>query len=1204
MNNVYRIIWNEVLGAWVAVSERTKAKGKSARAKRPLAKLGRVFLFGVAGTTAGATLAVDNPIHMIGGAALPLDGISFATRSNDAIAVWADDGAGIFLNAHWDNAATGKSSSVTTAGNRSVALQAAGGKNPSFVVGSRVAVSTAGTAAHGAFVSTGGGISLLDSTIATTGGYAHGIYGKGNGTHLAIDGGSISTVGIGASSVSLYDGASAILTGTKVSAENSYALDLADDVRARLNQVNIVQGGPLAAVQVRARSTFEMNGGSIVKTGQDHAVTFFAAGSGTSTTMAVGQLTGAQITTAGDHSYGVNIHKNANVTFDGVTVHTMGDGARGLNIWDAASSMTLNNSHIQTDGKSAVGVVNFGGRIDFTGGTVTTNGASAHGVYAQDSMDYSTGKMMHAVMSVKDADIVVNGQAHGAYAGSGAELNISGGSIVTNGPSGAGVFAGSGATLNIAASNITANGAAGVAAYASAATLSVADDTLLIASANGGRGAVATGAGTQLFISGSAINTSGAASVGVDSRNDAITRLTATTVNGDAGDALRIGASMDGINNNSVTVVGGALNVQSGNALAVAGGSANISLKGVALQAPDGNVIRVKDALIAKPDGSVATIAMGVANINAIGSNFKSGNVVVDSGTLNLSLDNSSLNGDVFVNPSVAQANVSLLNAASMTGATHGVGSVNIDDSSQWTLSGSSTVTDTLTNAGRINFGVNPNAGFKALTTHNYVGNNGKITINTRLGDDKSPTDKLIIDGGHASGHTALLVNNMGGAGAQTNSGIMVVQAVNGGTSTADAFKLGRIVRAGGYDYFLFKGNASSAQADNWYLRSTLDEIPVDPNTPKPVDPPVKPGEPEPELKPVDPSNPEPEIKPEIKPDRGQLYGPERSVYSTVMPTAMRLGQVTLGTLHGRVGEQENLRADGVTQDPFVNGAWGRVIAQDSREKYTNQVGSSASTNISGFQAGTDVYRRQDAAGSRDHAGVYFGVAHADSYVSGLAINASLNPTGNVRQRTGAVKLDGWSGGAYWTHYGPSGWYVDTVLQATAYRGNASTDNTGIKIKGSGLLMSIEGGYPIDLGNFWSLEPQAQLMWQGVSLDRTADIASEVRFGSSNTLLGRIGARLQHTGKDGGRLFQPYLHANLWSNLSGAKNTVTYGEDGTAGGIETKSGTSWGQVGIGMTAQMTQNTSIYARLDGMFSIGGQGREYNGIGGSLGLRLKF
>ncbi len=73
--------------------------------------------------------------------------------------------------------------------------------------------------------------------------------------------------------------------------------------------------------------------------------------------------------------------------------------------------------------------------------------------------------------------------------------------------------------------------------------------------------------------------------------------------------------------------------------------------------------------------------------------------------------------------------------------------------------------------------------------------------------------------------------------------------------------------------------------------------------------------------------------------------------------------------------------------------------------------------------------------------------------------------------------------GAYWTHYGPSDWYVDAVLQGTHYTGTAKTEFASLPTKGNGFIASLEGGYPIPLsfGPNFVLEPQAQVLWQNVS---------------------------------------------------------------------------------------------------------------------------
>ena len=69
----------------------------------------------------------------------------------------------------------------------------------------------------------------------------------------------------------------------------------------------------------------------------------------------------------------------------------------------------------------------------------------------------------------------------------------------------------------------------------------------------------------------------------------------------------------------------------------------------------------------------------------------------------------------------------------------------------------------------------------------NYVGNNGQLNIRTVLGDDKSATDRLIVEG-NTSGSTTVYVKNAGGSGAATLNGIELI-TVNGDESPADAFR-------------------------------------------------------------------------------------------------------------------------------------------------------------------------------------------------------------------------------------------------------------------------------------------------------------------------------------------------------------------------------------------------------------------------------
>jgi antigen 43 len=69
-----------------------------------------------------------------------------------------------------------------------------------------------------------------------------------------------------------------------------------------------------------------------------------------------------------------------------------------------------------------------------------------------------------------------------------------------------------------------------------------------------------------------------------------------------------------------------------------------------------------------------------------------------------------------------------------------------------------------------------------------------------RLDDPAFPTDRLVIDGGQATGKTWLNFTSTGNSRlglATTGNGIKVVDAVNGATTTGDAFALAISCRPG-----------------------------------------------------------------------------------------------------------------------------------------------------------------------------------------------------------------------------------------------------------------------------------------------------------------------------------------------------------------------------------------------------------------------
>ncbi|WP_422718063.1 autotransporter outer membrane beta-barrel domain-containing protein [Falsochrobactrum tianjinense] len=483
-------------------------------------------------------------------------------------------------------------------------------------------------------------------------------------------------------------------------------------------------------------------------------------------------------------------------------------------------------------------------------------------------------------------------------------------------------------------------------------------------------------------------------------------------------------------------------------------------------------------------------------------------------------------------------------------------------------------------NAGRIDL---TNGGSSTSDTFtikgNYTGQNGLLFVDTVLGADASPSDKLVIDTGNASGSTGIVVNNVGGAGASTVSdGIMVVEALNGATTAGGAFSLNGRVAAGAYEYFLFKGGVSANTNENWYLRSTL----VSGSQPAPVVP-------EEDLTPDAPETSAPPPSPDatrVESDVVPLYRAEVPVYSALPPVAHHLALTTLGTFHERRGEQDLLRSSG-----YLPSTWARLFGQDIDTKWKSTVAPGLDGKLFGIQAGQDLWGRETDSGHSDRFGLFFGYARVTGDITGQALGWNDLAVGDL-------EVIGTSFGGYWTHIGPQGWYLDAVLMGTWYGGDASSnEGQSIDVDGHGVTASLEGGYPIALGESWTLEPQAQLIWQSLSLDDQADRYSSVSFDSDNAWTGRIGMRLQGAEDTSMGKLRPYLKANLWQNFS-SDQTVRFATDPIVTDLK---GTSL-EVGGGLTLDITEKASLYATADYTTNLGGErSRIWEG---NIGLNVKW
>ncbi|CAG4887102.1 hypothetical protein [Paraburkholderia gardini] len=224
-----------------------------------------------------------------------------------------------------------------------------------------------------------------------------------------------------------------------------------------------------------------------------------------------------------------------------------------------------------------------------------------------------------------------------------------------------------------------------------------------------------------------------------------------------------------------------------------------------------------------------------------------------------------------------------------------------------------------VSNAGTIDLTSGGTGTSDALVVNgNYVGLNGRLLLQSVLGADSSPSDRLVIMQGTGSGNTSIGVTNVGGTGGVTvTDGIMVVQATNGATTTASAFTLPRPLVAGAYTYYLFKGGVSAGTVDNWYLRSSIAAAPTPTSTSAPTGTPVAAAG-TPSLPPPPPAGAAPT----------PLYRMEVPVYAEVPVLARELSIAQTGTFHDRQGEQSLLGEIGA-----LPAAWARVWGEHATQR-------------------------------------------------------------------------------------------------------------------------------------------------------------------------------------------------------------------------------------------------------------------------------
>jgi len=771
---------------------------------------------------------------------------------------------------------------------------------------------------------------------------------------------------------------------------------------------------------------------------------------------------------------------SATTVLRNATLTTLQNGSKGAEVWQGAKA-ELHDTAILTKGTTAYGVhvLNSGSEVTTINGSITTEGASVHGVLLQD---------------------------FGTFRGIGT-------SVRTLGTSAIGVYVTTDSTFVSDGMNIQSDRTYGV--YASSGSIAM-KDTQVTTLGTGTFALFITGT-VPATIDGGHIQTTADRSVAVRTQSGAVANINGAQVStlGQAAYGIHVegwgtvNLGQDGETGSQVTTQGA-----NADAVRVSVNATRFSATGATLQTAGANAqglhltgatgaaaktFTLVDSSITSTQADAIHLTEGPAIVSLSGSSITGGNAAINVGAT------SAATAHVTASASLIQGRV-LTPAGSTT-------NLSLSNDSTWQVTGDSVVTNLVNTQSLIDF-TPPQAGiYKTVTARNYSGD-GIIALNTYLGTDGSPSDKLVIDGGSATGASQLRIKNAGGPGALTTaSGIQVVDVVNGGISSGGAFALSGRAVAGPYEYRLYQGGTSRPNDQNWYLRSQKDPDP-DP----PPDPPTPPIPPDPPVPPTPPAPTPPAPTPEPEP----LYRPEVAAY---LANQRLVGQMFVQSMHDRLGEPQFIESQRLAGDDSpraslwlrTSGTWESAGSRDGN--------FAVSTDIFLLQGGGDLAQwKLFSETDRLHVGAMLGYGTADS---------TARADGNPYKAKGRV--NGYSAGVYGTWFQNDetklGAYVDTWFQYGWFNNRVSgSELPRVDYDSQAWAISAEAGYAFKLRENWVLEPQAQIIYIDSDTDSiTEQNGTRVDRADSNGTITRVGVRTSTTFDLGNsRKAQPFATVNWW----------------------------------------------------------------------------
>ncbi|GMG94286.1 hypothetical protein Cmtc_55060 [Cupriavidus sp. TKC] len=986
---------------------------------------------------------------------------------------------------------TGSSISGTIpAGSSTPTVQATGGGSVAFTGTSTFGIN--GSSGY-VFDASGSGSSISADTVTLTGGQG-GIHtssagsvtvgaanisstvATGNAGAIFVDGGTVTTNGStvinalpGGTANTFYNGVR-VNSGGTFNANNALTINVdsvagsgiyaaAANAIANVNsqgqpiQISLINGQNSGINNVNEAAALRADSGAVTITGNSQLAASQGRGYGMWTGVGGGTITAngnSAIHTYGDQGFGIRL--------DAGTVQLNGD----------LSIETGVNPVAGASGVGSAGIRGILGTLNVTGAT-TINTVGGITPVGSSFLSY-TYESAYGIWNTSASRI----------AGGGSAMTFGGPvTITTSGPAAHGIYndSNSGTMTFQGPVNVNTTGGSGSVTWYRPGSAAGSNETV------GAWGVNSALSGTTTFKGLLTVNTTQATSGGVRSIGGLVDIQNGATITTSGANAYGVYAS----GKTSPATYNGTIQLSGPTSITTNGSGAH------AVFADQAGTVVLNGATIRLADQSAFGV-LGSANSSISGTGLF--NVIA-----NLQSQNN------------AQINLTMTPGSVFTGATTrkdgSTFNLTLKDST-WNLTDNSNLSTLVNDPSQIIFAAPVNNTFKTLTVQNYSGN-GTIALNTVLASDGAPSDKLVVDGGTATGSSKLRINNAGGAGALTvANGIQVVNATNGGTTAAGAFALDGRAVAGAYEYRLFRGANDGTDANSWYLRS--DQTPTPPAPPEPPSPPA-------------PPTPDP------------LYRPEVAAYLANQRLA---GQMFVHSLHDRLGEPQYVEEQGFDRaDDKPRSGWLRMVGKWEGSHSADGV-FKTSTDSFLLHGGAELAKWKlfrDDGNDRGHLGVMgsYGFASTDA-----------NARGNPFSAKG--KVEGWSVGAYGTWYQNDeqklGAYVDTWFQYGWFANRVEGQLLPtVRYNATGWAVSGETGYAIPTRSNWIVEPQGQLIYVGYNEDNiTEPNGTQINGANSHGWISRLGVRFHRTyvREEGKTTWQPYLTLNWWH--TGVSSNISFNE--------------------------------------------------------------